>query len=215
MLISTILSLFALTAPIIESHSLHSKILTLNKRTIDQESLTTDFQDCETSLENYIPIFTDATKCGDDQKILSGLIDIRQSFASLGSKCGVAASVDANLASTLSNLFFECLTQLQILIKILHGSPHFSTYEVGLLRLQLPLNILVSFLKVGGVDINSMINSYGDSIDPSFMVKVGIKLNLATLPGIKIVQDAVDSVSKKVLNNGKVVSDTFSILGIF
>lgn len=75
---------------------------------------------------------------------------------------------------------------------------------------------MVSFLKVGGVDINSMINSYGDSIDPSFLVKAGIKLNLSILPGIKIVQDVVDNVSKKVVNDGKIISDTFeSLLGIF
>ncbi|KAH9808923.1 secreted protein [Melampsora americana] len=218
MLISTIFSLFALTAPVIQSHSLHSKTLTLNKRTIDQQSLTTDFQACETSLENYIPIFTEATRTGDNGKIANGLIDIRHSFALLGSKCGVAASVDDTLASTLSELFFECLTKLQILIKILHGSPQFSNYEAGLLRLQLPLNILVSFLKVGGVDINSMINSYGDSIDPSFLVTAGIKLNLAVLPtlNLKIAHNVVNHVSNKVINGGKTTNEAVgSLLGIF
>jgi len=215
MLVSTILSLFALTAPVIQSHSLHSKALSLNKRTVDYESLTTDFQDCEKSLENYTPIFTEAAKAGDKQKILSGLIDIRSSFALLGSKCGVAASADANLASTLSKLFFECLTKLQTLIKILHGCSHFSTYKVALLRLQLPLNILVSFFKDGGVDINAMIDSYGNSIDPSFLEITGIKLNLAILPGIKIIQDVVDNVAKKVVNDGNNAVTILESLSIF
>ncbi|KAG0142424.1 hypothetical protein CROQUDRAFT_673569 [Cronartium quercuum f. sp. fusiforme G11] len=181
MLFGVLLAVLALTASVSKGATSHEAVLRERSGTTSQitsGSLVTAFQTCQDIIDKQVPIFSGACESGNLKLILAGLSDVRHSIARLGSKCAVGHSADVTLAPAVSTHFTTLLLKLQVLLKILKDHNRVSQSQSSLASLQLPLNMLVSFFKTGGVDIGSKIKSLGSALDLRLFSQIGITLNI-------------------------------------